>query len=104
MKYLASLACICLVLLVSPQIQYAQEVPPDNTRVYIPPSRTDSASCNGCTTEVTTDFRDGTTEMSIKCDDDSEWKGPVPGYQGSGGTVCGEDIGGGGTGREDKHQ
>lgn len=84
MKYLLSLACMCLFLFVSPQIQ-SQEVPADKTRVHIDLT-SNSASCNGCTTT----YNPITEYMTISCYDGSGWRGTVPDFNG---TVCGEDLG-----------
>ena len=74
MRYLASLACMCLFLFVGPEIQ-SQEV-----------------RCNGCTTSVVHGNGSEDSYMYIVCDDGSEWSGVVKGYQGSDATVCDQDI------------
>lgn len=115
MKPLLSLIAICLFLFASlPAKTYAQEW----TRHYDPWAGDigsmlhsffgTSAKCNGCKTTVRDipGSKDSVT-MTIRCKDGSEWSDVVPGYKGSGATVCDKDIGGGeggGTGKEDKHQ
>ena len=83
MKYLLSLACMCLFLFVSPQMQ-SQVAPPDKTRVHVD-TTSGSASCNGCTTT----YYEFTEWMTIYCDDGDSWEGYVPDFNG---TVCGEDL------------
>ena len=85
MKYLLSLACMCLFLFVSSQMQ-SQVAPPDNTRVDLPnPNASNSASCNGCTTT----YYAFTEFMTIACDDGDGWEGYVPDFNG---TACGEEL------------
>ena len=67
---------MCLILLFSPEVQ----------------SHTDEVTCNGCTTSAVHANASEDTYMYIVCDDGSTWSGVVKDYQGSGATVCGEDL------------
>lgn len=73
MKYLASLACMCLFLFVTPEIQSQQ------------------VSCNGCTTTVVHGNASEDSYMYIESEDGTT-RGVVKGYQESDATVCDQDL------------
>ena len=78
MKFLLSLACMCLFLFVSPEVQPKKTK--DANAQYI------DITCNGCRTQIWES--EGGSYMRISCNDASWWSGFVPG-DGYSGTVCG---------------
>ena len=77
MKFLLSLACMCLFLFVSPEVQPKKTKDANAQHIDV--------KCNGCRTQVW-ESEVGSL-MYIRCDDGSWWRGIVPGNEYHG-TVC----------------